>query len=315
MITDDNRASRFKATKRLLEMAVAEGITSTNVDEHFKPRLPQNPISLRAASYWSSEGKIDGEYLPVPETAHTRKLMAQVEALNEFLDRFVITGGSFEGYTRKFNEGDHKDFDWNKGGRLYGEFDKKRNYQLLSGEERLRMTIGGEPVAEIDISASYLTLLHGLQGLPLDTSRDLYQVEGYSREVVKTWATVTLGNRRHFDKWPEEAAHRFKEKHNQDLDEVAPIADLRSAMEEKYPMLEQWSEQKLTWADLMFAESEIIIGTMMALMEKDKPSFCIHDSILVRRSDVELARQLLSDNYQAICGLHPRLSVTYSEGG
>jgi hypothetical protein len=45
---------------------------------------------------------------------------------------------------------------WKKGGRLYSS--GEHCYQRLSETERLKMTIKGEPVAEIDIKASFLTI-------------------------------------------------------------------------------------------------------------------------------------------------------------
>jgi hypothetical protein len=43
------------------------------------------------------------------------------------------------------------------GGRLYSQHFTD-SYQVMGGDERLKMTINGEPVAEIDIRASYLTI-------------------------------------------------------------------------------------------------------------------------------------------------------------
>jgi hypothetical protein len=40
----------------------------------------------------------------------------------------------------------------------------------------------------------------------------------------------------------------------------------------KHPGLAKWNEQKFTWADLMFQESEAVIGTMLTMMDKGLPS-------------------------------------------
>src|SRR5262249_28038836 len=47
-------------------------------------------------------------------------------------------------------------------------------YQRLSEAERLKMTINGEPVAEIDIKASFLTIYHAMVKQPLQGSGDPY---------------------------------------------------------------------------------------------------------------------------------------------
>jgi hypothetical protein len=43
----------------------------------------------------------------------------------------------------------------------------------MSGEERLKMTINGEPVAEIDIRASYLTIFLSMHGTSRQTAKTI----------------------------------------------------------------------------------------------------------------------------------------------
>jgi len=91
------------------------------------------------------------------------------------------------------------------GGRLYSYGDY--SYQLLSGEDRLRMTINGEPVCEIDIRASYLTIFHALYGERLDLIKDPYilpELGTEARGVVKMWITASFGNNAPLMKWPRE---------------------------------------------------------------------------------------------------------------
>src|SRR6516162_8831138 len=103
-------------------------------------------------------------------------------------------------------------FDWNMGGRLYsyGEF----NYQQLDRSQRLRMTINGEPVCEIDIRASYLTIFHALYDEPFDPTNDPYKVAGLgpeARDVVKMWITASFGNNAPITKWPTELVAKYRE--------------------------------------------------------------------------------------------------------
>ena len=60
-------------------------------------------------------------------------------------------------YIRIFQNGDGAGFNWNYGGRLYGQ-PPATNYQQMSKKARLKMTFNGEALAELDIRASYLTL-------------------------------------------------------------------------------------------------------------------------------------------------------------
>jgi hypothetical protein len=94
------------------------------------------------------------EYKCTPET---ERFEADIRELNEFLARFTLTGGTHYGYTRVFNNRS-----WRAGGRVWsaGEY----SYQQMRETERLKMTINGEPVAEIDIKASQLTIYPAMIG-------------------------------------------------------------------------------------------------------------------------------------------------------
>ena len=64
------------------------------------------------------------------------------------------------------------------------------------------MTINGERVAEIDINASYLTILLSQLGGEIPSDGDIYNIDGLPREVVKAWVTATLGFDGFHDRWP-----------------------------------------------------------------------------------------------------------------
>jgi hypothetical protein len=52
----------------------------------------------------------------------------------------------------------------------------EESYQRLNREERLGMRIDSEPVAEIYITASFLTILYARRGLARDRSRNPYAI-------------------------------------------------------------------------------------------------------------------------------------------
>jgi hypothetical protein len=77
-----------------------------------------------------------------------------------------------------------------------------------------------------------------------------------------------------------------------------------------FPMLSDWSSSHVRWADLMFIESEIVIGTMLELMwSYGIPCYSVHDSIIVRREDQRLAIKTLSDQFESRTTVKPRLKV------
>jgi hypothetical protein len=192
------------------------------------------------------------------------------------------------------------------------------------------MTLGGEPVVEIDIKASHLTILHGLLGLPFDPSDDPYAVEGLEplaigrtdlrRWAVKQWTVATLGHHRHHRKWLPTHIKAFREKINdaepgaadklKGLGQVYPISHVRGAMVAKHPVLKDWGNLGVSWADLMFVESEAIVSTMLGLMDHHQvPSLSVHDSLIVRSKDKDIASYCLTKKYEEMCGLMPVLET------
>jgi hypothetical protein len=304
-VTVAGRASRFWATSKLLQLAEEHGINSGNVEEHFRPELSQHPLVLRD---WSTGGrgqdKERGRRIKYKRTAETDRLEQDVRELNEFLARFTLTGGRHEAYQRTFNNSE-----WNKGGRLssIGE----GSYQQLSEAQRLEMKIDGEPVAEIDIKASHLTIYHAMVGDPLDGRSDPYARVaplGIDRDVAKRWCLETFGNGRPKTKWSAEAIKEWREKAQQ----LPKARKVRKAMLEAFPTLKQLDEHPRLdlWADLQFREAEAIIGTMLVLMRRHGvPSYAIHDSLVVPRRKWELARDTLKQEFRKVVGVEPMLTV------
>jgi hypothetical protein len=72
-------------------------------------------------------------------------------------------------------------------------------------EERLNMTINDEPVAEIDVRASYLTIFLALHGIQLPEG-DPYELPGLGpghRNAVKQWMVATFGSSKPIVRWPQ----------------------------------------------------------------------------------------------------------------
>jgi hypothetical protein len=173
-------ASRFRATVRLLDLSTAHQVVPADAAEHFafSHRLPKHPLQKRTASTRTNYGKkVRGLIMKFDPTPPSEQLEAEVRELNEFLAKQQIEGGVHEGYLRIFQNGDNPEFQWNFGGRLYST-PPATNYQQLNKSQRLRMTINGEAVAEIDIRASYLTIFHALHGVQLNLKHDPYNLPG-----------------------------------------------------------------------------------------------------------------------------------------
>ena len=147
-VTMLGRAARFWATAKLLKLAEHYGIHSGNIGQHFAPEPPTNPLVLKDYATGRGRNKERGKVVKYPRTPETERLEADIRELNEFVATFDLTGAKHDGYTRIFNN-----LSWKAGGRLYG--DGAGNYQQMPEAKRHKMTINGEPVAEIDIKASH----------------------------------------------------------------------------------------------------------------------------------------------------------------
>jgi hypothetical protein len=306
-------ASRFKGTEALLVLSARYGVPVEKASAHFLTELPKKPLRLRTCSARFEGNKIRGRPMPFDVSPITEELESQVRSLNEFLDQFDLRGGTHRGYVRIFNRGDDPAFDWNMGGRLYSVGDD--NYQQLPEDDRVRMTIDSEPLCEIDIRASYLTILHALHIEPFDASKDPYALPGFgadARKIIKAWFTATFGNGSHLTRWPSEIVRAYyRERTGQKLGKDYPVKAIKKAAIKAFPIMERWGEGEDTWATLMYLESKAMMTTMLDLMsEHSIPSLSIHDSLLVPASKQSIAEELLRRRYFEVTGAIPTLTIT-----
>lgn len=281
-------ASRFRMTPELL--ALCGDVTSA----HFIEPLPEHPIILRSSSTGHGEQKVRGKNISFTHNERSQLLEDQMKELNLFLSKFEMRPYRFTGLVRIFSQGERDDFNWDKGGRLYcrGEL----QYQYQSKEDRKAITIDGEPVAELDIRASFLATYHGLMNQPFDPTIDPYQLPDIERNAVKLWMVATFGSNGHRTRWPKKHVEDYLEKHGREPPKVRVI---KEAMITKFPVLEHWGNSGHTWADLHFHEASAVFGTMFMLMKVHEiPSFSVHDSLIVRARDAEVAKRFLMQSYK-----------------
>ena len=272
-------ASRFLATESLISLAESHGINFDILSEYYVTEMPKSVLKLKA----SKRGKLDAKELPIAETLKTETLTAQVHRLNKYLSKQTLTGGSFEGYRRSFNNGELAGFDWNQGGRLYAV---GNSYQHFSGERRALMQINGESVAEVDVSASHLSIYMGEMGQRASDGIDLYAIDGVSRAAVKQYIASSFGLAKLINKWPTAA----------DAEVVAfDVVDVREAVCGAIPCLVSLADSALSWSTLQYLEAEALIEAMESLHVHDIPAYSVHDSLIVPASCIGLARRALED--------------------
>jgi hypothetical protein len=307
-------ASRFRATPALLRFCAEHGVDPTKAIDHFEFEydLPKHPIELRARKEkdWYSKTVPSGRVMEFERTRFVEDMENSIRELNAYFDKQKLRGGFHHGYVRIFSNGNDPDFEWDKGGRFYSQHFTE-SYQVMSSERRRMMTINGEPVAEIDIRASYLTIFLSMHGIQLDTTKDPYEVPGFPEEdrtAVKQWFVATFGNTKPIRRWP---PRMLKDK--PELSQYR-VADITAAVTSKYPALAIWGEpldgRIIGWADLMFIESEVMFGAMRNLMYiHDTPSLSVHDSLIVPASKVEEARDAIAFTLHAKHRVYPILKT------
>jgi hypothetical protein len=311
-------AARFRATPELLTLCAEQGVPPRAVLNHFEfeYELPKHPVQLRArkAKNFFRSTDIPGKPMEFERTPVLGGMEHAISELNEFFAKHTLRGGQHHGYVRIFQNGDDPDFAWNKGGRLYSQHFTE-SYQVMPSEDRRRMTINNEPVAEIDISGSYLTIFLSLHGLQLDLTEDPYARPGLGPEhrgAVKQWFVGTFGNSKPIRRWPKDMLDG-----DPDLRQHH-VPDISKAVFVKYPVLGSWGEplngRTYSWADLMWLESEVMFSTMLELMcEHQTPSLSVHDSLIVPISKAETANAVLKRRFLTRQKVVPRLKTNLPE--
>jgi hypothetical protein len=298
------RVTRMRALPQLIDMLNEAGLSEDNYENHFIEDLPKKTIYLKARKVKNGNRNQVGKPMSVLDTPHVRGLEKEVQTINKFLNGFSIEVADFRGYKRRFNEGNAEDFSWNKGGRLYAPF------QQLSSEVRKKITIDGESTAELDVAASYLTILHGMHGAPYDINREAYGVDEKLRPVVKAFINQSLGSPTLMTRWSKAWEQKFLEAYGFSLSEKYKPKDIRKQVISLHPFLAEWGNLNTTWADLMFRESEAMIFAIKKLMhDHAAPSLVVHDALRVRESDLSVAQAAIVAGYKLHCGLAPKVRV------
>jgi len=307
---NDSFAGRDWPSQQLLTLAVAYGITAETVRQHFKfpaptkpPRIA-SPLRLKAMR---RAGQGRSVALDIDENDPVAKMLREeVRAMNCLAERTNVEGSAPPRWFRSFTQ------DWQHHGRWYAA--GEGSYQQKPEEERLQITIGGEAVVEIDISASHLTLLHGICGLRAPLV-DGYAIDGVPREVAKAWINATIGKGSPVRRWSKKALEESSTLASFPAREVGQavlrrypfLADPAAALKES---VSNTDRRRLLPLRLMFIESAILSETMQRLASRNILSLPMHDGLIVPKSAEHEAKAMLLDAGQAIGGVVFRLKVS-----
>jgi hypothetical protein len=195
-------------------------------------------VVVRGASEYDGYKKLKGKVLKVkaPEL-----LWNEIQELNTFLEGFILEHGTHRGFFRGYNNGDRPGFDFDRGGRIYSAGED--SYQNLPSGERLELTINGEAVAEVDVRASFITILYAMHKLDFDG--DPYVISGLGsegRRAVKMFVAATIGNGAPIEKWSKKHAKDFFEDTGLRLRKQWPLSLVAQAALKKHPLLRRLNE-------------------------------------------------------------------------
>jgi hypothetical protein len=227
-------AARFWPTAALLHLAERHGVTPVTIKSDFAkvtptapPKVPDRLIELRGLKLLGRTRGMDARcFDDVLGSTVARRIRRAIEQTNAFAASHEVQGCAPPRWKRTFTES------LSFGGRWYDLWGND-GYQNMGTKERLGITINGETVAEVDVKACYLTILHGLLGLPLPEG-DLYDIPaapGVDRDVIKTWIIATIGKGSPVRKWSAETVQKNCECTHYDAKQIG------DAIISRYPFL------------------------------------------------------------------------------
>ena len=207
-------AARLRPSRTLIDMAQRYGCTPSTAGEDWKliapaPVKPLAPEELLAFTEIPTKvrGRIkEGSRRPMNVPSGCDDLQAFMQLLTERLAEIEFTGcaqpvlqACFIGMREL-------------GGRIYAH--GADNYQNGIGKtERSHITMNGEVVAELDLSASYLSIALALLGSPAPEG-DPYALPGLEetyRDAIKHWFVLFWQSGKAPQKWPKKTPSEVRE--------------------------------------------------------------------------------------------------------
>lgn len=186
-----------------------------------------------------------------------------------------------------------------RGGRFYA---MGASWQNVRAEARKSLTIGGEPVAELDYCTLHPAILYAEAGAPMP--RDCYDLDGWPRKLVKV-AMLTLINA------PTKQKARLSIAHNERMAELAEPGS-QEAMRAADTLIDSIKRMHRPIADsfhsdagarLMSIDATMAETVMNIMLSKGIVVLPVHDSFLVPASKAdELEAAMLEAAHKA--GFH-----------
>lgn len=186
-----------------------------------------------------------------------------------------------------------------RGGRVYGGL-----WQNTKKHDRKGITLYGQETVEIDIRNCSLSMALHLSGYEIEG--DLYDIQGYPRELVKQAIQTMFNISARSDK---DGINRTADSLAQSTGEdKAYLKQMVRVIHEHYSHLSDWffTGQGLM---LQFYDSEVCFRVIEEFIRRRRIVLTIHDSFIVAKEDQGLLEETLRDSYQYVIGKLPILRV------
>lgn len=307
MIRGRGWATRFKATSALLAIAEEFGITPSAIGDHYAAELGRSyPIELRAKKK-SQQGRAGKRMKIDKRLTVVQRLASEVQEINQFIADFNYNLPDVPKFRRIFNNGDQPEFTWNHGGRLFAY--GADSFQQKNATFRKTITIDLKNTVELDIKSCQLTIAYGLAGKQLPPG-DLYEIEGLPRDVVKGLVTAILGKGGLPTRWPVQLAKEYLKAVGRKIGKDHKLSEAINSVVGKHPLLLSLSDLGLNVYRLQHVESQVIVRAMLKLLrEAQVPSLPVHDCLIVKAQDENLARSVLVEAFIKEVGISPKITA------
>lgn len=172
-------------------------------------------------------------------------------------------------------------------GRLYWGF-----WESLPRADRPLIQIGGQPVAELDFAGMFARLAYAEVGAEPPPG-DIYEGLGMPRETAK-WAMSSLLCRR-------SPLRKLPEDRQAELGPHWNGHRVTAALASRHPAIAPLFCKGIGLR-LMFTESQIMVATLLALVEQGTVALPIHDGLLIPEDHLALCEQIMEDTARNIAG-------------
>lgn len=256
----------------------------------------------------------------IEESREFQEIVTQVERLNEFLAMhpFKIHGTIYQGgLRRKFNHGR-----LDSGGRYYPGYVTIAKEIIKDDGTIIRprklAEIDGESISEVDLKAAFPSILAAQTGWwwpeGLDDPYQLIPwVEGTSgdeRDLAKILISAFIMTDGQLTQCPA-SLRKYKprkgERPRRYLEVISKHGDqkLIEGIKKGFPFL----TYPFRGQNTVFWESEIITRTMIASKDIGIPCYPLHDALFTKKSDAEVVKKLMSQEFLKEFSYKPIISI------